>query len=335
MPKTRNPSRLSRLASFLRGGTARSAPATAASPDAMPEDVAAPAGAGPLLSPDAFVAQCHAYKARLAEATSFEELQQLWRSSSFAYGMTEADPFSAAYRAEVLAIYEGLVAGSYDVSNELTSSHLTEAEFALGFPWSSRNIGVVASELGKAVHGFRALAAHMPQAKSVIEFGVGWGNTALPLARAGLDTCAVDIDAAFLRRIENEAQLLGTRVECIHADFVDAARGLERRYDVVLFSSSFHHCLEFESLLVAIRDNVLTPEGCILFFAEPISNGQVFPWGLRYDGEAVWAITCNKWLELGFREDFFRLLMQRTGFTIESVPDVAGIHGPGWVARRM
>lgn len=283
---------------------------------------------------DTFVSEALAFKQRLVSASGFPELQQLWRTNAFPYTLKETDPFSAAYRAEVLSVYERLVGGAYDTGNEITSSHLSEADFNIGYPWISKDVGVVASELGKAVNGIRAIAQFSPDASSVIEFGAGWGNTAIPLARAGLDVCAVDIDAAFLRRIEIEASAVSANIRTLRADFLDAARNPGQRYDVVMFSSAFHHCLEFEQLLVEIRENVLTDAGSIFFFAEPISNGMQFPWGLRYDGEAVWAITCNKWLELGFSEDFFRQLIERTGFSLTEVPDPSGLTGPGWVARK-
>ena len=82
----------------------------------------------------------------------------------------------------------------------------------------------MAHELGKAVQGFPAIAQHAPEAKSVIEFGAGWGNTAIPLARAGLDICAVDIDEAFLKRIANESKALSTQLRTHHTDFLEAAK---------------------------------------------------------------------------------------------------------------
>ncbi len=280
-----------------------------------------------------FVEQAVAFKQDLAAARDFEEISALWRNTNFPYQMESTDPFSDAYRTEVQQIYQKLVDSPYDVQNELTSSHLSKEDFARGYPWTSNNLNVVAHEIGKAVQGFRVIAQHVPEAKSLIEFGVGWGNTAIPLARAGLDVCAVDIDEAFLSRATQEAQALNAEMKTLHADFLEAAKNPGQRYDVALFSSSFHHCLEFENLLVQIKENVLTPNGCIAFFAEPISNGSPFPWGLRHDGEAVWAITCNKWLELGFSEDFFRALIDRTGFKVEEIPDSSGLMGPGWIAR--
>ena len=284
--------------------------------------------------PDQLMEWVDGYSKRLSSVANFDEMRALWKSSNFPYRMENTDPYSDAYRAEVLELYSRLVKTPYNVQNEITSSLLSPEDFAIGYPWVSKNLDVVAAELGKAVLGVRAIAKHCSDAKSVIEFGVGWGNSAIPLARAGLTVCAVDIDRAFLNRVENEAAALSVTIKTLHAEFLEAARDPGQRYDVVLFSSSFHHCLEFKELLLLIRDNVLTENGSILFFAEPISNEFTFPWGLRYDGEALWAITCNKWLELGFSEDFFRGLMRQTGFDLEEIPDPSGITGSGWVARK-
>lgn len=288
-----------------------------------------------VIDSEAFVADAIAYKKDLVAAKDFTSLSKLWKQKNIPYRMRVEDPLSDAYRAEVLDVYQRLVGGKYDTVNEMTSTHLTPENFARGFPWVSGDLGVVASELGKVVQVFSALGRYTPEAKSVIEFGVGWGNSAVPMARAGLDVCAVDIDEAFLKRTAGEAKALSTNVRTMHAEFLEAARDPGQRYDVALFSSSFHHCLEFEELLRAIKENVLTENGCIMFFAEPISNGMSFPWGLRYDGEAIWAITCNKWLELGFSEDFFRELMARVGFSVEPIPDPSGLSGPGWLARSL
>jgi len=58
-----------------------------------------------------------------------------------------------------------------------------------------------------------------------------------------------------------------------------------------------------------------------------------FPWGLRYDGESIWAITCNKWLELGFSKSFFMSVFSGIGMSIDELPDESGFLGSSWIAR--
>jgi SAM-dependent methyltransferase len=181
-----------------------------------------------------------------------------------------------------------------------------------------------------------ALYRHAPHADSFVEFGSGWGNLAIPLARAGMNVTAIDIDSGFLARMNSEALALGLCIDSIQSDFMDAARVLNgRQYDCVIFCSSLHHCLDFISLIENIRNYVLRPGGSMFFFAEPVFSNLVFPWGLRYDGESIWAITCNHWLELGFSETFFTDIFSRLGMSLTEIQDETGLCGRSWVARNL
>jgi hypothetical protein len=74
------------------------------------------------------------------------------------------------------------------------------------------------------------------------------------------------------------------------------------------------------------------PEGRIFFFSEPIFNLYPYPWGLRTDGESLWAITVNKWCELGFDRDFFIGLLHAHGFLGTATGTIPGLIGDAWVA---
>jgi hypothetical protein len=62
---------------------------------------------------------------------------------------------------------------------------------------------------------------------------------------------------------------------------------------------------------------LVAPSGKILFSSEPIDYKQPYPWGLRLDGQSVWAIRRNGWLELGFNIRYFRALMAQRGWRLE------------------
>jgi hypothetical protein len=64
--------------------------------------------------------------------------------------------------------------------------------------------------------------------------------------------------------------------------------------------------------------NVLRPGGKVFFAAEPIDDSFPVPWGLRLDGESLWAIRRNGWLELGYQESYF----------------VRTLHHLGWVSHK-
>ena len=106
------------------------------------------------------------------------------------------------------------------------------------------------------------------------------------------------------------------------------------KYNAVIFQSSFHHCLHFDDLIKVIRSNVLAEGGRIYFFCEPIYKNYTFPWGLRHDGESIWAITCNHWLELGFDWNFFFKLMLRNGLFLSRIEPFPPFVGEGWIGDR-
>ncbi len=272
------------------------------------------------LSRETFFELADDYCKRLSSASSFSDILELWRSTSFPYSLDETDPYSPQYRDEVLEVYKRLSGSSYDVANEWTSNKQSAEDFEIGYPWLSRDFGVIAEEIAKPIQILRILQAKGKQDLKVIEFGSGWGNLAIPLAKSGVDIALVDIDQGFLERAARIANREGVSVRAICGDFLDVARDCQNEYDVAIFQSSFHHCLEFAELTQVIRDKVLNSNGEILFVNEPISEEISFPWGLRYDGESLWAIMCNKWLELGFHSDFFSEMLIRNGFLPVMLP---------------
>lgn len=277
-----------------------------------------------------FISYALMFKERLTSAKTFEEILPLWRGTSFPYQIQVGDPFSDEYREEVLTIYERLTKDSYTELNELTSSKQSAESFEVGYPWVTRNLDVIACEMAKCVQAMRALHNLGVMNGKIVEFGAGWGNLALPLAKAGQNVTAIDIDQGFLRRIEALAAKESVYISTINADFNQAAREMANDVDAAIFQASFHHCLNFVQLLESIRDRVLSPSGVILFLSEPIFRDYTFPWGLRFDGESLWAIMQNKWLELGFEHSFFSSCLLRCGFfLIESQP-VSGYVGSSW-----
>lgn len=284
------------------------------------------------VSVDEFVNQAMSFRERLTSAKSFQEILMLWRSTSIAYRYRSSDPFSATYLAEVLNLYEQLTQNAYSAANELTSTKQAASTFEAGYPWVSANLEVCAQELGKTVQALNAFHACGLTGKKFIEFGAGWGNLAIPLAKAGQEVAVIDIDEGFLDRIRRIAARENVKVDTFNGDFLEVARSLEQEFDAVIFQSSFHHCLQFNELLKIVRDDVLSEAGSIFFFSEPIYDELPFPWGLRFDGESLWAILCNHWLELGFEQNFFFHLLLNNGFLLSKIAGIPGVVGDGWIA---
>ncbi len=282
-----------------------------------------------------FKEQAARYRDELKQCKGFDDALLLWRRTSLPYMLRETDPFSARYAREVQTVYTSLTEMEYGVANEMSSTKVDAASFKRGYPWITNRLDIIASELMKVCQAMQALHGHRDgQVLDIVEFGCGWGNLALPLARAGQSVTAIDIDQGFLDRITANAALEDLPVQTVQGDFVDVARRLPRRYDAAVFQASFHHCLAFHELLAALEADVLKEDGAIYLFSEPVFPNYAFPWGLRFDGESLWAIMVNKWLELGFDQDFFLDLLLRTGFFAEQIPPIPGHLGPGWRAYR-
>lgn len=283
---------------------------------------------------EAFLHASTTYLDELNRASNFDEMLSLWRKTSIPYSMDGLDPYSLEYKEEVKSLYTKLTNCDYSPNNELTSTKQSQEDFEIGFPWISGNLGIVAEEMAKPVQILHTLHASGKAGARIIEFGAGWGNLALPLARARQDVTIVDIDEGFINRILRKAEQEGLKISSYCGDFVEIAKSVTERFDVVIFQSSFHHCVDFMELLRVIKSQLLADDGMIIFASEPISNDIQFPWGLRYDGESLWAIMCNKWLELGFNHDFFSEMLISTGFFFERVPGIAGFVGEAWKASR-
>lgn len=287
----------------------------------------------PIPDRDTFLQTVQAFGERLDAATDFDTLLKLWRETNLPYTYEAQDPLSDEYRAEVLDLYRRMTSLDYDVANEMTSTKQSAEQFEAGYPWISHNLQVVAEEYLKVAQGLAVIQRCRTGSSRIIEFGSGWGNLAIPLAKAGQEVTVVDIDHGFLDRLQRWAERENVIVQSLHGDFVEVARLIEQRYDFAVFQASFHHCLNFVELVQTLREHVLAPKGRIVFLSEPIFETYPFPWGLRFDGESLWAITRNQWLELGFERNFFVDFMLRSGFLVSTIPSIPGYLGEGWLAH--
>lgn len=219
------------------------------------------------------------------------------------------DPFSEPYRLAQLALYRGIAGRDYAVANEVTAFDI-DAALRRPFPFSTGS-ATVTGEQFMAI-GFLLRAMALPAGARIVEFGPGWGNTTIMLAQLGYQVTAVDIEPHFCELIRRRAAQAGVAVEVVQDDFLWAERA-GRQFDAALFFECFHHCADHLRLLRALR-RLVVPEGRVFFGGEPITADFPLPWGLRLDGNSLWAIRKNGWLELGFREDYFAQALAETGW---------------------
>jgi ubiquinone/menaquinone biosynthesis C-methylase UbiE len=246
----------------------------------------------------------------VAASISDDQLRQGFRSFRMEIDWPRPDdPYSDEYRASVLQLYEWLHGSPYSLANEDTGFDLASAVDA-PFPYSTQSARTVGDQLMAIGHIVRVL--DLPPGSRVLELGAGWGNPTLALAQMGHKVTAIDISPRFVELINARAARVNASVETVLGDF-SLLLELDDRFDAVLFFESFHHCQNHLQLLLAL-DRVVLPGGRVLFAAEPITKAFPLPWGLRLDGESLWAIRRNGWLELGFRRSYFEQTLHRYGW---------------------
>lgn len=151
-----------------------------------------------------------------------------------------------------------------------------------------------------------------------LEYGAGFGQTALTLARLGVKVDTVDINQHFCDAITSQAEFFGVEMTSHKGEFGFNPRPNDK-YKLIMFYEAFHHCLEFE-MLIANFMHMLAKDGRVILCGEPIvdagSAAIPYAWGLRMDAANLVVVRIRGWLELGFQKDFISQLFNNHGFEI-------------------
>jgi len=149
-----------------------------------------------------------------------------------------------------------------------------------------------------------------------LEYGAGFGQTALALARLGVNVDTVDISATFCRYVQQQADFFQVPLHPFEGRFGHNPRPA-RRYDLIWFYESFHHCLDFPEVVRQLGEH-LAEGGRVILGGEPIVEKEYdavpYPWGVRLHSEVVAVVRKQRWFELGFSEAFLRELFAAAGF---------------------
>jgi ubiquinone/menaquinone biosynthesis C-methylase UbiE len=176
------------------------------------------------------------------------------------------------------------------------------------FPYSTYSTTTVGDQLirqGLLLRQFRV----KPGAR-VVEFGPGWGNLTLELAKMGFAMTAADVNLEFGDLITQRAGKLGLEIQVVTSDMLDYQP--DEPFEAAVFFESFHHCSDHLQMLRNLT-RIVRDDGVLAFGAEPIGP-LPYPWGLRPDGMAVWSTRKFGWLENGFTEQYFFEALERTGW---------------------
>ena len=248
-----------------------------------------------------------------AHLISDDAMLEVFKTFEFKFPAAELppDPFSQSYKEFQFNLYKKISGREYKLENEFTDWLRPEEAMYTPFPFYTQSHQIVSDHIIMLGLIIKTMALK-PGAK-ILEFGCGYGNTTVALARMGYKVTAVDIEPRFLEIVNRQCQGFASPPRTVRGDFA-IINELEERFDAILFYESFHHCSDHQRLVASFETRV-APQGIIVFASEPIYEEFPAPWGLRLDGQSLWAIRRFGWLELGFKESYFRDLLSRFGWS--------------------
>lgn len=228
------------------------------------------------------------------------------------------DPDSVAYREQMLRLWSAITGreGSYEavVNEDTPEIGDLDAIIRPAF-YASGNTRVAGGHLIAMGHIIRRSGIKVGD--RVLEYGAGFGQLALAFARVGARVDTVDINPAFCRAVQANADLFKVDLNAHVGQFGFNPAGHEGAYDLVLFYESFHHCLEFRTLIPRLK-LLLKPTGRVILAGEPVFDGPCdnlpYPWGFRLDWENVAVMRIRGWMELGFQRDYLLGKFADVGF---------------------
>jgi SAM-dependent methyltransferase len=235
------------------------------------------------------------------------------------------DPFSPAYVAAQWELYRQ-VSGNSEYNAEVNEQSRFDFDSMLHrpFPYSTLSCQTVGNHMIR--QGLMIKYLGLPPHSDVLEFGSGWGNLTLSLARMGHRVTAVEISSKLLDLIGRRSEKLDLDIKLVHNEMLTfESKGI---YDAVVFFEAFHHCSRHLNMLERLH-RFVKDDGVVLFGFEPITPDPDlwgdYPWGVRMDGISVWSTRKFGWLELGFTEDYFLEALRRTGWVGEITYDTLGL----------
>jgi 2-polyprenyl-3-methyl-5-hydroxy-6-metoxy-1,4-benzoquinol methylase len=166
-----------------------------------------------------------------------------------------------------------------------------------------------------------------------LEYGAGFGGTALQMARLGANVDTVDVSEYFCDAIRQQAEFYGVPLTPFKGRFGDNPRG-DKKYDLIFFYESFHHSVDFVDVVAALKRN-LASDGRIMLAGEPIvtqPNAAIpYDWGIRLSAENLAIMRYRKWFELGFTEGFITRIFNDAGFHVSRMHCDVSTYGEGYI----
>ena len=229
----------------------------------------------------------------------------------------DLDPFSDAYVAQMVALYEEISGRKLDQEKgEMTVIDVATHAAAVS-PYNSTDTRFL-SKHNRAVTTALMLA-NLPPGAEVLDAGCGWGLSSEAMAFSGARVTALDINPLFVELVRTRAARLGLPIDAVLAEFDKYQTG--KRFDLLLFYECLHHSVKpWETL--AHLGQFVKPEGKVVFAGEPINAVWWRHWGIRLDPLAVYCIRKFGWFESGWTREFIARCFARAGFDLTIYPNV-------------
>jgi SAM-dependent methyltransferase len=257
-----------------------------------------------------------------------------------AWFRTDLDPYGAEYAGQQKRLWKLIAGVDRDYEPDLDEKEAPLGEFdPVRFPgyFLRRDADAVASASDHVIaSGMILKHSGLKPGGWALEYGAGFGQTALALARLGVNVDTVDISRAFCQYVQQQADHFQVPLKAHLGHFGMNPRP-GQKYDLVFFYESFHHCLDWQDLLRALPD-LLTENGRVVLCGEPMAERAYaavpYPWGVRLQSDVVATIRRLHWFELGFTEDFLYEIFTRAGFTITRHACEPSLWGRTYVCER-
>ncbi len=232
----------------------------------------------------------------------------------------DLDPLSSTFREQQLRLWQ-LIAGvdrPYDPTIHEKEHELDRVDAIRRPGYYIRRDDDAISSASDHIIAIGMLLKHcgLRAGDWALEYGPGFGQGALTLARLGVNVDTVDVSESFCSRVQQQAEFFDVPLTAFNGQFGMSPRP-GRKYKVIWFYESFHHCLAFQQLLPVLRD-LLAEGGRVILSGEPVMETEntavPYPWGVRLHSEVIAIVRRLHWMELGFSEHFLYRIFADAGF---------------------
>lgn len=226
----------------------------------------------------------------------------------------DLDPFSEAYVAEQMRLYEELAGKVYEShANEQTAIDVAR-HVAAPNPYDHPAPEILALHIQRLSRAFRF--GRVVRGDVLLDMGCGWGLSSEIAAYLGLTVKAVDINPAFVQLVNERAARNSNTISATLSTFETFV--LTDPVDVVLFYECLHHAVRPWVVIARVVAN-LKAGGRLILAGEPINDFWWRHWGMRLDAMSVYCIRKFGWFESGWSLPFIIEVLFKAGL----VPEVS------------